>query len=143
LQRFLITGSETVLIDTCCGAARLKEIDDQVRIDTVIISHPHPDHIAGYNILKDRFLMLPKETGDEVNDLVKQGTRYTGNLQVGKAWARFISNSRGLTPLWDPDGRFGHGEVMDFLTVRLEAIRAPGHLNNHYQKAKTTLHKKE
>ncbi|MCU0600997.1 MAG: MBL fold metallo-hydrolase [Desulfobacterales bacterium] len=129
---FLITGSETVLIDTGCGIERLKEIDEQVIIDKVIISHPHPDHMAGFNLLKDRFLMLPEETGDEVNDLVKLGTRFTGNLEFGKEWARFISNTRGLTPLRDPDGRFGHGDILDFITVRLEAIRTPGHLNDHY-----------
>ncbi len=129
---FLITGSETVLIDTGCGIERLKEIDEQVIIDKVIISHPHPDHMAGFNLLKDRFLMLPEETGDEVNDLVKLGTRFTGNLEFGKEWARFISNTRGLTPLRDPNGRFGHGDILDFITVRLEAIRTPGHLNDHY-----------
>lgn len=129
---FLITGSETVLIDTGAGAARLKEIDDQIRIDKVIISHPHPDHIIGLKFLKDRFLMLPAETGDEVNDLVKLGTRFTGTYEKGLLWAEFIGKSLNLEPLRDPDGRFSNGDILDFATVKLEAIRTPGHLNDHY-----------
>jgi hydroxyacylglutathione hydrolase len=129
---FLITGSETVLIDTGCGAQRIKEIDELIRIDKVIISHPHPDHITGYKMLKDRFLMLPEETGDEVNDLVKLGTRFTGTHENGVQWAKIIGTSMGLEPLRDPDGRFGQGDILDFLTVRFEAIRTPGHLNDHY-----------
>jgi hydroxyacylglutathione hydrolase len=129
---FLITGSETVIIDTGVGAARLKEIDDQIRIDKVIVSHPHPDHIIGLKFLKDRFLMLPAETGDEVNDLVKLGTRFTGTLEKGMLWAEFIGKNLSLEPLRDPDSRFGNGDILDFVTVKLEAIRTPGHLNDHY-----------
>jgi len=129
---FLITGRETVLIDTGCGAARLKEIDEQIHIDKVIISHPHPDHIVGFKLLKDRFLMLPEETGDEVNDLVKLGTRFTGTRKNGVQWAEIIGKTFGLEPLRDPDGRFGNGDILDFVTVKLEAIYSPGHLNDHY-----------
>jgi hydroxyacylglutathione hydrolase len=129
---FLITGSETVLIDTGIGAKKLKEIDECIRIDRVIISHPHPDHISGFKTLNDRILMLPAETGDEVNDLVKLGTRFTGTRENGVQWADFIIKFLSLEPLRDPDARFSDGEILDFVTVKLEAIRAPGHLNDHY-----------
>jgi len=129
---FLITGSQTVLIDTGCGAAKLKEIDDLVHIDRVIISHPHPDHFLGLKILNDRTLLLPAETGDEVQDLVRLGTRFTGTHETGVLWAEFIGGGLGLKPLREPDVRFVHGEILDFATVKLEAIRAPGHLNDHY-----------
>jgi hydroxyacylglutathione hydrolase len=129
---FLLTGSETVLIDTGAGAAKLKEIDAQIRIDRVIISHPHPDHIIGLKLFNDRHLMFPAETGDEVKDLVKLGARFTGTLEKGRLWAEFIGSSLNLQPLRDPDSRFSDGDMFDFATVRLEAVRAPGHLNDHY-----------
>ena len=129
---FLITGKETVIIDTGIGTDKLKAIDREKRIDRVIISHSHPDHIAGYGVLRDRFLMLPKETGEEVNDLVMLGTRLTGSLEEGKKWAAFVKNILHIEPLRDPDGCYGNGDILDFGSVRLEAIHVPGHLNDHY-----------
>ncbi len=129
---FLITGNETVLIDTGVGVVRLRELDASLRIDKVIISHPHPDHISGCKVLQDRPLLLPAETPDSVKDLVELGTRFTGTREDGVVWADFAKNSLGLEPLRDPDGRFGDGDILDFGSVRLEAIRAPGHLPDHY-----------
>jgi len=129
---FLITGNENVLIDTGVGVVRLRELDDSLRIDKVIISHPHPDHISGFKVLKDRPLMLPAETPDSVKDLVELGTRFMGSREDGMVWAEYAKTSLGLEPLRDSDGRFGDGDVLDFGSVRLEAIRAPGHLHDHY-----------
>ena len=129
---FLITGSETVLIDTGIGGEKLKEIDKASRIDRVIISHSHPDHIAGCNLLTDRHLMLPAETGPEVHDLLELGTRFTGTLENGKKWAAFVKKYLNIEPLRAPDARYGNGEILDFGSVRIEAIHVPGHLDDHY-----------
>jgi glyoxylase-like metal-dependent hydrolase (beta-lactamase superfamily II) len=129
---FLITGSQTVLIDTGIGEQKLKAIDREKRIDRVIISHSHPDHIAGYDVLRDRHLMLPEETEENVNDLVMLGTRLTGSTENGIKWAEFVKNILRIEPLREPDARYGNGDILDFGTVRLEAIHVPGHLNDHY-----------
>jgi hydroxyacylglutathione hydrolase len=140
---FLITGSETVIIDAGIGNDRLRQIDQKTRIDRVIISHPHPDHISGFGMLKDRHLMLPKETTDAVNDLLTLGTRFTGSPENGAWWAEFIGKALGIEPLRDPDSRYENGDMLDFGSVQLEAIHAPGHLNDHYcffdHKSKTLL----
>ena len=39
--------------------------------------------------------MLPKETGDAVNDLVKLGERFTGTPENGVLWAEFAKNGLG------------------------------------------------
>ncbi|MDA3896342.1 MAG: MBL fold metallo-hydrolase [Desulfobacteraceae bacterium] len=140
---FLITGSQTVLIDTGIGVEKLKAIDRKKRIDRVIISHSHPDHIAGCDVLWDRHLMLPEETGEEVHDLLMLGMRFTGSLEDGKKWAAFVRSVLNIEPLGAPDARYGNGDILDFGTVRLEAIHVPGHLNDHYcffdQESKTML----
>ncbi len=129
---FLIDGSETVLIDTGIGSQKLKDIDREKHIDRVIISHSHPDHIAGYGVLRDRPLMLPQETGEDVNDLLMLGTRFTGSPENGKKWAEFVRSALNIEPLRDPDTRYGGGDILDFGTIRLEAIHVPGHLDDHY-----------
>ena len=129
---FLITGRETVLIDTGIGERRLMQLDQDHRIDRVIISHSHPDHIAGCHLLKDRHLMLPAETGPEVHDLLELGTRFTGTPENGKKWAAFVKKYLNIEPLRTPDVRYGNGDILDFGSARLEAIRVPGHLDDHY-----------
>jgi glyoxylase-like metal-dependent hydrolase (beta-lactamase superfamily II) len=129
---FLITGPETVLIDTGIGEKRLMQLDQGHRIDRVIISHSHPDHIAGCSLFSDRHLMLPAETGPEVHDLLMLGERFTGTLENGKKWAAFVKKYLNLDPLGEPDERYGSGDILDFGNVRLEAIHAPGHLADHY-----------
>lgn len=129
---FLITGPETVLIDTGIGERRLAQLDRERRIDRVIISHSHPDHIAGCHLLADRHLMLPAETGPEVHDLLKLGERFTGTPERGKKWAAFVKKHLNLEPLREPDARYGNGDILDFGSVRLEAIFVPGHLDDHY-----------
>lgn len=129
---FLITGTETVLIDTGIGYKKLKALDEQCHIDRVIISHPHPDHISGFDLLRDRILMLPEETPAGVDDLFKLGRRFTGTEENGRMWADFARNILNLEPLREPDGRFGDGEVLDFGGIQLEAIHTAGHLYDHY-----------
>jgi len=129
---FLLTGSETVLIDTGIGKERILELDRARRIDVLVISHSHPDHILAWNVLKDRHLLLPKETPDAVQDLKTLGTRFTGSERNGEYWAKFVGNGLGIHALRPPDGRFGDGGRIDFGGACLEAVHAPGHLRDHY-----------
>ena len=129
---FLIDGSETVLIDAGIGVERLRALDRAKRIDIMIISHSHPDHILAWHVLKDRFLFLPRETPDSVADLFKLGLRFTDTVAKAEHWAQRVGRELGVQPLRRPDGRYGDGDVFEVAGVKLQAIHAPGHLDDHY-----------
>lgn len=129
---FLFKGPETVLIDAGMSEATIKEIDRNDRIDILIISHPHPDHIRHGYLLQDRHILMPRETPDSVTDLRLLGERFMGNLDDGILWARFVHDRCGVRPLRLPDGRFGDGDVLTIGGAELETIHAPGHLDDHY-----------
>lgn len=129
---FLLTGDRTVLIDTGIGERRIREIDRRQRIDTLVISHSHPDHLLAWHGLRDRELLLPVQTPDSVHDLREMGLRFTGTPADADYWATMAQNDLGLHPLRPPDRRFADGERLDFGAVQLEAIHAPGHLDDHY-----------
>jgi glyoxylase-like metal-dependent hydrolase (beta-lactamase superfamily II) len=129
---FLITGKQTVLIDTGIGKENIRAIDKEKRIDVLIISHSHPDHIVGWETLEDRFLLLPKETPDSVKDLRLLGRRFTETPEKGEYWTKTIANRFDLRVLREPDKRYGDGDILDFGNFRLKAVHAPGHLNDHY-----------
>lgn len=129
---FLFTGNETVLLDAGIGQERIRQVDRVRRIDVLIISHSHPDHIHAWQTLADRHLLLPRETPDSAFDLHRLGHRFTGSLENGVYWADQMTDWLGLCPLREPEGRFGHDDVLELGGARLRAIHTPGHLADHY-----------
>jgi glyoxylase-like metal-dependent hydrolase (beta-lactamase superfamily II) len=129
---FLILGDRTVLIDAGIGTERIEEIDQRKRIDTLIISHSHPDHILSWHVLKDRQLLLPTQTPASVGDLQLLGQRFAEGRQAAQYWTWVASGRLGIHPVRRPDHRFDDGQILDFGSIRLQAIYAPGHLEDHY-----------
>ena len=129
---FLLTGGRTVLIDAGIGMERIQMIDDRLPIDTLIISHPHPDHLMAWHALADRELLLPAEATDAVEDLRLLGQRFVADRDGSRHWTHVAEKRFGIHPVRSPEGRFADGETLDLGTLQLEAIRAPGHLEDHY-----------
>jgi hydroxyacylglutathione hydrolase len=129
---FLLLGDRTVLIDAGIGAERIGEIDCKKRIDTLVISHSHPDHILSWHVLNDRQLLLPAQTPDSVRDLRRLGQRFVEGHQEAQYWTWVASRRLGIHPMRRPDHQFDDGEILDFGSIQLHAIYAPGHLNDHY-----------
>lgn len=119
---FLIDGSPRVLIDAGAGEAIIRELDKEKRIDVLLITHSHPDHILAAHVLNDRHLMLPNETPDSVHDLFELGKRFTGTDQGACYWKNRMVEGYGFHPLKQPDSRFSHGDSLEFGPVRLEAV---------------------
>lgn len=129
---FLFTGDENILIDAGIDDEQVRAIDSAIGIDTLVISHTHPDHIRRWHLLSHRKIMLPAESPDSVFDLEALGTRYVGTPERGRHWVSVIGTLTGLRPLREPDFRFSGGHIIDNGTSRIEAIHAPGHLDDHY-----------
>jgi len=129
---FLLAGDHTALIDAGIGDARIREIDSRIRIDALVISHPHPDHILAWHVLADRQLLLPEQTPESVADLRLLGKRFVDGRRDAAYWTWVMAHRLGIHPLRQPDRRFGHGEILDFGGLELQAIHAPGHLDDHY-----------
>lgn len=129
---FLFTGDENILIDAGMDEDLILGIDKEIGIDTLVISHSHPDHIRRWYVLDHRRLLLPAETPDSVYDLNLLGERFVGTKERGIRWANVIGKTLGLRPLRKPDGRFSNGDIFDIGTARIEAIHTPGHLDDHY-----------
>lgn len=129
---FLFTGDKNILIDAGGDNDFIGILDKEIGIDSLIISHSHPDHMYSWHILGHRKLLLPSETPDSVFDLTLLGERYTGTRERGTHWVNAIGKKIGLRPFRQPDTRFSDGDIFDIGTVQIEAIHAPGHLDDHY-----------
>ncbi len=129
---FLLTGDKTVLIDAGIGKERIRDLDRVKRIDSLIISHSHPDHILAWHYLKDRELIIPSETPKAVHDLRLLGQRFVKHPEGARRWSWYAEKKLGIRSMGYPDERFEDGKILDFGTVRLRAIHTPGHLDDHY-----------
>ena len=129
---FLLCGDRTVLIDAGIGVQRIDAIDRQMRIDTLVVSHPHPDHILAWHALADREIILPAQTPDSVFDLTQLGRRFVEGREDAAYWTQVVESQLGIHPMRPPDRRFADGDVLDFGAIQLQAIHAPGHLTDHY-----------
>lgn len=129
---FVFKGKETILIDAGLGDELIQQVDQCLHIDTLVISHSHPDHIKSWHMLTDRTLFLPRETRDTVQDMETLGVQYTGDPGSGRQWVDHIGQPLGIVALREPDQRFGDGDVFDIGTARIQAIHTPGHYYDHY-----------
>lgn len=129
---FVFTGDETLLIDAGLGDDLMREVDTLFGIDTLVISHSHPDHIRSWHVLKDRKLLLPRETTEAVHNLEALGTQYTGSVETGRHWVQVIGKPFGIRPLRQADHRYTDGDIFDIGTARIQAIHVPGHHDDHY-----------
>lgn len=129
---FLFLGEETILMDTGVGHETLKAVDAISRVDTVIFTHSHPDHVLNWHLFNDRRILIPEETPPSVTDLHQLGYRFMGDRGKAEYWVAEIGGRHGLKPFREPDGRFGDGDIIDTGRFRLRAIHAPGHLADHY-----------
>lgn len=129
---FLFTGEKNILIDAGGDNDFIARLDNELGIDSLIISHSHPDHICSWHVLNHRKLIVPAEMPDAVFNLNNLGERFTGTRERGIHWVNIIGKIIGIQALRQPDGRFTDGDIFDIGTVQLEAIHTPGHLDDHY-----------
>lgn len=129
---FLLTGPETMLIDAGIGRELIGEIDQLKKIDILLISHSHVDHMMCWDALSDRQILMPKETPDSITDLSALGIRFTQTEENAYYWQERITRDFKFRPMRLPDGRFSNADVLEVGDLRLQAIHAPGHLSDHY-----------
>jgi glyoxylase-like metal-dependent hydrolase (beta-lactamase superfamily II) len=129
---FLLTGKQNLLIDAGIGEAMIKEIDAVKRIDILLISHSHPDHMLRWHLLRDRHMMMPAETPEMVTDFSRLAFRFTGSEEYAFHWIKRVKEDLELETLRLPDSRFADGDIIDLGGPKCKAIHTPGHLNDHY-----------
>jgi len=129
---FLLTGDETVLIDSGIGPEKIKDIDAIIHIDILILSHTHADHFWGWPLLEDRRILVPRQTPACTRDLQLLGERFMGSHDGGRYWVKLIETVCPTQALREPDECFDDGDIIRYGGADLQAIHAPGHLEDHY-----------
>lgn len=107
----LVNNHKAILIDAGFEehAKKVKEsLDDKkIKVETIIFTHYHPDHVAGSNIFKGTQLLC--------------SSKYEHNYDF------FLKNTGGEFKLEKPTKVFENGEIATINGFKLNYLEAPGH----------------
>ncbi len=126
----LITGSETVLIDTGCGISILRELKKEYPISYIINSHTHPDHSAGNWVFHDHRIFVPQEAFPTSGDLVALSQRFVGNV-LAPIWQKFAREEMQFQNC-RPTHSYNEGAAFKIDELILTPLFTPGHTIDHY-----------
>lgn len=122
----LIEDDIRVLVDTGAGPNRLAGLRD--RVDVVINSHFHADHIAGNRLFPGAQVWAPELDApalrSETEFLERTGFAFLG--EMGRMVARTLGYAETRV-----DRELRDGEVLEFGRVKLRVIHLPGHTPGH------------
>jgi glyoxylase-like metal-dependent hydrolase (beta-lactamase superfamily II) len=129
---FVVRGEQEVLIDAGCGQQRLRAVLERWSPDTVIISHSHPDHVSGlWQVDRDACTVFsPVQSRADFWRLGPLSVRFVGP-ELAEVWIAYITRFTGVRET-SSGAHFAHGHRFDLGRVQLEAVHAPGHLDDHY-----------
>ncbi len=127
----LIRDRVTALIDTGCGAERLRQVKQEYAPDLVINSHTHPDHSAGNWLFEGTPVFVPREGFDTSGQIVKLSHRFTAPGSLAAQWRAYVRESMGFVGVL-PTGAYADGHRFCFGDMELRAFHTPGHSLDHY-----------
>jgi glyoxylase-like metal-dependent hydrolase (beta-lactamase superfamily II) len=129
---FLITDCITMLLDTGCGISIIESMLQSIRIDKAILSHSHPDHTSGSWLLKNSGtdIFVPQENSDSIGNTDNLATRMVGK-ELSEAWKTDYLPATGYRD-FPFAGTYSGGQEFFTGKVRLIAVYASGHTNDHY-----------
>lgn len=139
-----IDDSVRVLIDPGAGYSILKALNDKYKIDYVINTHLHIDHIAFNYIFTDSKIYINRMEAECFSDRRNIPKHYGVSTIYGEKWVyNWISKISKKDPVKNPktpnnqhewwastsrfDGTFHWRETMDFGNTILKIHPAPGH----------------
>jgi glyoxylase-like metal-dependent hydrolase (beta-lactamase superfamily II) len=121
-------GEETLLVDPSVAVAEGRFT--LPRVDRIVNSHCHEDHVAG----NGRFPRVPWHLHEAdlpgIRSLDGLMAIYGFDGAIDAAWRRVVVEQFHFTPRPDPTP-FRDGDVFDLGGVRVRVIHAPGHTRGH------------
>ncbi|MGH1503441.1 MAG: MBL fold metallo-hydrolase [Acidimicrobiales bacterium] len=119
--------SETLIIDPSITVAA-KGVDQ--RIDLVLNSHAHEDHIAGNGTFTDARVAVHHDDVHGVQSIEPMLDAYHLTGERRDVFAQSLLDEFHFTPRPDAEG-FGDGDVFDLGGISVEAVHLPGHTAGH------------
>ncbi len=131
-QSVYVDAERKLLFDAGLGPQLMGQFIREYHVDIVIVSHSHPDHIAGCWMLVDSApLFVPAESAASFGQLDLLAARFIEGDEERTIWKALVTKVMGYR-----DCRFQRTydakSAFDLGSVKLVALHTPGHLQDHY-----------
>jgi len=131
----LIEEEIVALVDTGIGRKQLERILKETKIDVLINTHTHPDHVAGNSLVSKTTsaeIYVPEQEEGNTLSLERMKSRL-GVLgkYVEPSWDKVVKGVMGFRES-EREITYGEGHLFDFGKTRMEAIYTPGHSPGHF-----------
>jgi len=128
----LVEGSQRVLVDPACGRKKMQAVREQGKIDIIINTHYHEDHLA-YNYLfpeADIYVHREDQLGfSSLEGYWKMAVDMTPDQQ--EEWNKMLRERFHFLG-WTPSRLLEDGDELQFAETRARVIHTPGHTPGHF-----------
>jgi len=131
-QSVYVDAERKLLFDAGLGPQLMGQFVRQYPVDIVIVSHSHPDHIAGCWMLADMApIFVPNEAAESFGRLDLLAERFVEGEEERNLWKALVTKVMGYRDC--PHQRVYDGRsAFDLGSVKLIALHTPGHVVDHY-----------
>lgn len=122
-----------LLMDTGCGLDIIRHIGSAATIDSVILSHSHPDHTSGTWLLKEICnpdVAVPCQGSDSIARADKLASRFVSR-DLEDLWKKAYLPVTGFRD-FTFTSEYRDGSEFSTGKNRFIALHTPGHLQDHY-----------
>jgi glyoxylase-like metal-dependent hydrolase (beta-lactamase superfamily II) len=131
-QSIYVQAERKILFDAGLGPKAMRAFVKEYPVDIVIVSHTHPDHIAGCHLFAGKApIFVPFEGKDSFGDLDALAARFVEGENEITTWKRLVKRIMGFQPV-EASRTFDGRTAFDLGSVKLVALHTPGHLMDHY-----------
>jgi len=127
----LIDDDVTTLIDTGMGRDSAMTIATEKKVDLVINSHGHEDHVASNSLFKDAKICSHKFDAPIIRSVEKLKGLYGSTETETKKFIDLLLDEQFKLRDSRVDFEFEDGHVFDLGSTKLEVIHTPGHSRGH------------
>ncbi|MCE4624720.1 MAG: MBL fold metallo-hydrolase [Desulfurococcales archaeon] len=123
----LVKGAKkALLVDAGCREEQVLEARD--RVDAVLYTHIHPDHIPRHSLLRGKPMIAPLP--DSIyHDLEGLARRYAP--EIWRDWINYVHTVFSLRELPTIDRAYGAWEEVRVGDISIQTVPAPGHTLGH------------
>jgi len=119
------------LIDASSREDILREIESSKKIQVIITSHGHEDHMMYNYLFPKADLWVPEKDAPVFKDIRNLITLYGITTEAEEAaWKEFLEKVCHYVPR-KPDRLLRDGDILDFGETHAEVIHTPGHTPGH------------
>ncbi len=117
----------TILIDTGCKTSDIMNLRD--KIDAIVYTHIHPDHIANHQLISGKTIIIPYQDS-AYNTIEELAKRYAP--PVWEHWVSYAKAVFNLETLPKYTEIYYSWEPFKIKNIEITPILAPGHTKGHH-----------